>query len=408
MSVLLLQIALILVAAKVGGEICERWMKQPAVLGELVGGVLVGPSVLGWIPAENDFLLHFAELGAILLLFEVGLESNIAELFKVGKQALWVAVAGVIFPFIFGYFVAHAFGRTVMESIFVGAALTATSVGITARVFGDLRSLHTKEAKIVLGAAVADDVIGLIILAVVSGMAITKVISWVAVGQQTAMALIFLVGAILVGMKATPYILHWARKMQIRAAVSSTAVIFCLLLAAIADMVKLAPIVGAFAAGLILERADDKIHIEHKIKALADLFVPLFFVITGARMDVQMFNPATVAGRGTLVLGGVLFLVAVVGKVIGGMSVPGRKLNRLTIGIGMIPRGEVGLLFATLGLNSRVIDKGLYAAIIFVVITTTFITPPLLKLILHRHKPKGEDKQETSLNTRTSLASTVE
>jgi Kef-type K+ transport system membrane component KefB len=395
MHILLIQLALILAIAKISGEICERWLKQPAVLGELVGGVLIGQSVLGWIPAEDEFLRHLAEIGAILLLFEVGLESNVEELFKVGKQALWVAFAGVVFPFAFGYFVAHAFGRTVMEAIFVGAAMTATSVGITARVFTDLKSLHTKEAKIVLGAAVADDVIGLIILAVVSGMAVTKVISWSAVGLQTFMALVFLIGAIVIGMRATPLLLHWARQMQTRAALSSAAVIFCFLLSALAEVVKLAPIVGAFAAGLVLDKTDDKVHIEQKIKSLADLFVPLFFVMTGARMDAQMFNPATPSGRSTLLLGGALLLIAVIGKILGGISVPGKNLKRMTIGVGMIPRGEVGLLFASMGLTNKVIDSGLYAAIIFVVIMTTFMTPPLLKWLLSRQKLTGGRSTET-------------
>ncbi len=395
MHVILVQLALILIIAKISGELCERWLKQPAVLGELVGGVLIGQSVLGWIPGEDVFLHQLAEIGAVLLLFEIGLESNLDDLFKVGKQALWVAFAGVVLPFVFGYFVAHALGRTVMEAIFVGAAMTATSVGITARVFTDLKSLHTKEARIVLGAAVVDDVIGLIILAVVSGMAVTKVISWSAVGLQTFMALVFLVGAIVIGVRATPFLLHWARKMQTRAALSSSAVIFCFLLSALAEMVQLAPIVGAFAAGLVLDKTDDKVHIEQKIKSLADLFVPVFFVMVGARMDAQMFNPATASGRTTLILGGVLLVIAVLGKMLGGISVPGKGLKRLTIGVGMIPRGEVGLIFANMGLSSRVIDNSLYAAIIFVVITTTFMTPPLLKWLVSQHRPKGGQPAET-------------
>lgn len=395
MQVILVQLALIILVAKLGGEVCERWLKQPAVLGELVAGVLVGHSVLGWIPGEDAFLHKIAEIGAVLLLFEVGLESNLVDLFKVGKQALWVACAGVVLPFVFGYFVAHALGRTTMEAIFVGAAMTATSVGITARVFTDLKSLHTKEARIVLGAAVADDVIGLIILAVVSGIAVTNVVSWSTVGLQTFLALVFLVGAIVIGVRATPFLLHWARKMQTRAALSSSAVIFCFLLSALAEKVQLAPIVGAFAAGLVLDKTDDKVHIEEKIKSLADLFVPVFFVMVGARMDAQMFNPSTSSGRTTLLLGGVLLLVAVLGKVLGGITVPGKGLKRLTVGVGMIPRGEVGLIFANMGLSSKVIDNSLYAAIIFVVIMTTFMTPPLLKWLVSQHRPKGGQPAET-------------
>ena len=388
---LLLQIAIMLAAAKIGGELCERYLKQPAVLGELLFGIAVG--YFGWVQTENMTLFHLAEIGAVLLLFEIGLESDIEELFKVGFAALWVAVAGVVLPFAFGYGVAHAMGRTVMEAIFVGAALTATSVGITARVFADLGALHTREAKIVLGAAVADDVIGLIILAAVSGLAEQHSVSFAAIIKTTLIALLFLIGAIAIGMRATPFLLRQVRRMRTRAAVSSAAVVFCLLLATMAEMAGLAAIVGAFAAGLVLDKADDKLHIEEKVKSIADIFVPIFFVMTGARINLLMFNPVTTAGRATLILGGLLFVVAVIGKVIGGMTVPGKGLNRVTVGVGMIPRGEVGIIFATMGLTHKVIDQALYAAIIFVVAVTTFVTPPLLKITAGRGDAGEPDSQ---------------
>ncbi|HZP80998.1 MAG TPA: cation:proton antiporter [Chthonomonadaceae bacterium] len=386
---ILLQIAIMLAAAKLGGELCERWLKQPAVLGEIVFGVLAGQSVFGWVQGDSLTLQQIAEIGAVLLLFEVGLESDLEDLFKVGLAATWVAVAGVALPFLMGFFVARGLGHPPIQSLFVGAALTATSVGITARVFSDLNALHTKEAKIVLGAAVVDDVIGLIILAAVSGLAASKAVSWLAVAKLTLMAYLFLAGALILGLRATPLLLHWARRMRTRAAVPSVAVIFCLLLATLAETAQLAPIVGAFAAGLVLAKTEHKVHFEEQVKSIADIFVPIFFVMMGARMNLQVFDPTTAAGRTTLTIGGLLFVVALIGKVLGGLSVPGRGTKRWTVGIGMIPRGEVGLIFASIGLSKHVINDALYAAIILVVILTTFITPPLLKLAASRPGPKG-------------------
>jgi Kef-type K+ transport system membrane component KefB len=389
---ILLQIAIMLAAAKIGGEICERWLKQPAVLGEIVCGVLVGGSALGWVRGDSPTLIHIAEIGAVLLLFEIGLESDLNELFRVGPAALWVACAGVALPFVFGYLAAHALGQPPMQAIFVGAAMTATSVGITARVFADLKALRTKEARIVLGAAVADDVIGLVILAAVSGLAVTRVISVASIARLIALAVVFLAGALLVGLRATPLLLHWARRMRTRAALSSAAVVFCLLLATLAETAQLAPIVGAFAAGLVLARTEHRIHFEEKIRSVADIFVPIFFVMMGARMNLRMFDPAAPAGRATLAVGALLLLTAIAGKVLGGLIVPGRGVRRWTIGIGMIPRGEVGLIFAGIGLQRHVIGDALYAAIIFVVLCTTFLTPPLLKLLVQGAEMKGRAK----------------
>jgi len=371
----LLPIALMLAFAKLGGELCERYLKQPAVLAEIVVGVLLGGSFLGWVNGNNITLQEIAEVGAVLLLFEVGLESDIDELFKVGKEALWVAIVGVIAPFVLGYLVAHSMGLPSIESIFVGATLTATSVGITARVFSDLRTLHTREAKIVLGAAVADDVIGLVILAAVSGLAATKTISIASVSKTTGIALLFLVGAVVLGLKATPLLLKWARAMKTRAAVSSAAVVLCLLTAVVAQFSGLAPIVGAFACGLVLAKTEDKVHFDEKVRSIADLFVPVFFVMMGARMNLQSLTPQTIG------VGALLLIVAIVGKVIAGLSLPSKRIGRWIIAVGMIPRGEVGLIFASIGLSTKVINEGLYASIVFVVIVTTFMTPPLLKLV---------------------------
>ena len=372
---ILLPIALMLAFAKLGGELCERYLKQPAVLAEIVGGVLLGKSLLGWVNGDSITLQQIAEIGAVLLLFEVGLECDIDELFKVGKEALWVACAGVVLPFFLGYLVATSMGMPQMEAIFVGAALTATSVGITARVFSDLKTLHTREAKIVLGAAVADDVIGLVILAAVSGLAATKAISVASVGKTTGIALLFLVGAVVLGLKGTPFLLKWARAMKTRAAVSSAAVVLCLLTAVVAELSGLAPIVGAFACGLVLAKTEHKVHFDEKVRSIADLFVPVFFVMMGARMNLGSLSANAIE------VGLLLLVVAVIGKVAGGLTVPAKNIGRWIVAVGMIPRGEVGLIFASIGLSTHVINEALYASIVFVVIATTFITPPLLKLV---------------------------
>jgi Kef-type K+ transport system membrane component KefB len=212
-------------------------------------------------------------------------------------------------------------------------------------------------------------------LAAVSGLAATKTISIASVSKTTGIALLFLVGAVVLGLKATPLLLKWARAMKTRAAVSSAAVVLCLLTAVVAQFSGLAPIVGAFACGLVLAKTEVKVHFDEKVRSIADLFVPVFFVMMGARMNLQSLTPQTIG------VGALLLIVAIVGKVIAGLSLPSKRIGRWIIAVGMIPRGEVGLIFASIGLSTKVINEGLYASIVFVVIVTTFMTPPLLKLV---------------------------
>jgi Kef-type K+ transport system membrane component KefB len=206
----------------------------------------------------------------------------------------------------------------------------------------------------------------------------------VALGKLIGLAVLFLVGGVALGLKATPILLHWARRMRSHAAVPAAALIFCLVLASVAEMVKLAPIVGAFAAGLVLSRTQHKVHFEERLRSIAELFVPVFFVMMGARMSLSALSPGTPQGRAALLAGGLLLAAVVASKVLAGASVPLRGARRWVVGVGMIPRGEVTLIAATLGLQTKVIDEALYAAIIFVVICTTFITPPLLKALVGR------------------------
>ncbi|MDQ3813011.1 MAG: cation:proton antiporter, partial [Armatimonadota bacterium] len=299
----LMALLVLIVAAKIGAEIAER-MGQPSVLGEILAGILVGATGLGLITrglegghsvyhvfalsgtsaqATYEALDVLAEIGVILLLFEIGLHSDLYELRKVGKSALWVGFAGVVLPFVGGWYVAqHLLGLPVFASLFIGAALTATSVGITARVFHDMNLLHTAESQVVLGAAVADDVIGLVILAVVAAMGQSQQPGaapqnlWLQGATVSVIAVGFLVLAIGIGVKCVPLLQRGFETTRSRGAVTVIALAFCLLMAILGQYAKLAPIVGAFAGGLVLSHCNRREEIQEAIKPLADIFIPLF------------------------------------------------------------------------------------------------------------------------------------
>lgn len=393
---LLLSLVTLLVSAKLGAELAHR-CGQPAVLGELLAGLLVGASALKLIDGNDETLHLFAELGAVLLLFEVGLECDLTQLLRIGGTALYVAAAGVVLPFGFGYGVGVLLGEPTPVAIFLGAALTATSVGITARVFADMQRLQTKEAQIVLGAAVADDVIGLIILAVVSGLAVQQTVSLLKVAQVTGVALGFLVVTLVVGLRAAPQLLRLMDRARSHGVLVSGALALCFAVSWLAERSGLAPIVGAFAVGLLLARTEQVENLTGRIKPIAEWLIPVFFVMMGARMDLRTVSLATPEGRGTLLLAGLLFVVGVLGKVAGGGSVPTRTLNRALIGCGMIPRGEVGLIFADTGLKHKILTDRLYTAIVIMVMATTLVTPPLLKWILSRDPHTDPASEAVSL-----------
>jgi Kef-type K+ transport system membrane component KefB len=374
----ILSIILILIFAKIAGELAER-IGQPPVLGELIAGVILGSSVLGWVRL-NEPLLLLAELGVILLLFEIGLDSDMDEFLRTGASALVVALVGVVGPFAAGYVVSILFHLEPTVAIFIGATLTATSVGITARTLTDLGRLRTREAQIILGAAVIDDVLGLMILAVVSGLVSTGAVSAWEIVRLTVLAVAFLLGAIVLGARIAPQMLRIAKKLRTRGMLTISAFLFCLILALGAHELKLATIVGAFAAGLVLARTEDLAHIQERMKPVADIFVPIFFVALGISVNLQVFNPFNPETRGVLALLGALTGVAIVMKLFAGLGVLRRGVNRLVVGIGMIPRGEVGLIFASIGLFRQIITSSQYSAILAMVVVTTFITPPLLKL----------------------------
>ncbi|MFM2078535.1 MAG: High-affinity Na(+)/H(+) antiporter NhaS3, partial [Actinomycetota bacterium] len=385
---LLLDLLVVIVAAKALAELAER-VRVPAVLGEILAGILVGPSVLGLVELTGDrgvSLSMLAEIGVLLLLLQVGMEMDLGELGKVGKPSLLVAVVGVVVPFAAGAAVGLAFGESTNTSIFIGAALTATSVGITARVFGDLRALATTEARIVLGAAVADDVLGLIILTVVVKVVTGGSVDATTVLSTLGLAVLFLVVTGVVGIFGVPKLLDGIhRRATSPATVTVAALAVTIAFAELADAAKLAFIIGAFMAGLGLGRSAHHERIARDLGAVGNILIPVFFAGIGINADLgAMFKPSVLG------LAAVLCVVAVLGKLAAAVGTLGTRVDRLLVGLGMIPRGEVGLIFASIGLSNGVLDANQYGALILVVLVTTVITPPLLRWRLGTGTPVTE------------------
>lgn len=402
----LVGLAAMLIVAKLGGELFER-LGQTAVLGELVAGIIIGNLVLfGFNAAEplktNEIIGALAEIGVIILLFQIGLESDLKEMMEVGWSSLLVAALGVIAPFFLGWGVSAYFlpNESRLAHVFIGATLCATSVGITARVFKDLGKLATREARIILGAAVIDDVLGLMILAIVTGAIKAKAtgvaLSMTDVGLIAVKALVFLFGAIALGQFIVPRLLRGAGRLRSGGVLLTLAISFCLFLSWVAAKVNLAPIVGAFAAGLVLDevhykpaRASKERDLNDLLQPVSFVLVPIFFVLMGMKVDLRYFGQLELLGFAL-----VLTLAAIIGKQICAFGVVNRGTNRLAIGLGMIPRGEVGLIFAgigaalvlpnTNGVNEAVIGPATFGAVVIMVIVTTLVTPPLLKWSLAR------------------------
>jgi len=393
---ILLMLVVMLAAAKLLAELGER-ASQPAVLGELLAGLILGDSLLRLVNPKDEILHILAELGAVLLLFEIGLESDITELFRVGWRSLWVAVIGVVTPAVLGFGVSVLLGQPTMTAAFIGATLTATSVGITARVMKDLNILRWGESQIVLGAAVADDVIGLLILAVFSGLVQGETLSAWQIGKVLVLALVFLAGALTVGLKASHVLLKVAEQMRARAALVTAALVFCFLLAALAQLVGLAPIVGAFSAGLVLARTEHRIRITERAGAIADMLVPIFFVMMGAQMNLRAIDVTTPAGLSIVGLAALLIVVAILGKLASGLAVWRTRMRPWLVGVGMVPRGEVGLIFATIGLQQKVFDITVYTAVLILVMVTTLVTPPWLRALARRYGAHKRHLENESL-----------
>jgi Kef-type K+ transport system membrane component KefB len=422
-----LWIAIILLAAKISGFV-ERF-GQPAVLGELVIGVLIGNMVLlgcdFFEPIKHQPIIEFlSELGVVILLFQIGLESTLGDMLKVGKVSLMVAVAGVVVPFVVGTYMVGPLllpGLDFNAYLFFGATMTATSVGITARVFKDLNALNTPEARIVLGAAVIDDILGLILLAVISVIVTTGTASVGLVAVILAKAIGFLIGSFLLGHFLAPSMntlfskIHAGREMKFTLAIST-----CLVFAYAAQLIGLAPIVGAFAAGLVVtpihfkdfdepEVASDlkslttnmsveekksvealihkyeHHHVDHLIEPLAHFLVPIFFVLTGINVKLDtLFDPKVL----TVAIG--LSIAAILTKLVTGFFAG--KVNRMIVGWGMVPRGEVGLIFAMIGKSLGVVNDEVFSVIVIMVIITTLVTPPMLGMLIKKQKKAASNQ----------------
>jgi len=393
-----LALASIFIAGKAVSSIFVKF-KQPEVLGELIAGVILG--MLGLIPLYGelgyDFFHLLAEVGVAILLFEIGLETDLNDLIKVGLPSLIVAILGVVVPFFLGYYTIYLLadynlisfqseGALFLIALTVAATLTATSVGITARVLSELKKLNSTESKIILGAAVIDDVLGLIILAVVSGIVTTSGgsidgnlsinVSSILLISLKAFGFLFL--AIVVGNVFTKKLFIFVHSLKARGSLLLGALAYTFIFAYLAKLSGLAPIIGAFAAGLLLAKTNQKDLIEDRLKPVADVFIPIFFIMVGSAVDISSFNPFIKENIAVIILAVVLFIVAVIGKLISGLGAFQLNVNKLVIGIGMIPRGEVGLIFASMGLMTGVFTKSEYSAVTIMVMLTTFIAPPLL------------------------------
>lgn len=408
-SPVLLGLVIILAASRIGAHLAVR-IGQPAVLGELALGVVVGNvALLGYSGLEfvetNPGLDLLAEIGVVLLLFEVGLESRLEDMRRVGLSAMLVAVVGVAAPFALGWIgssllLPDAPGHVHM---FIGAVLCATSVGITARVFQDLGRIDSPEARIILGAAVIDDVLGLVILAVAQGVVMSAngsgSITAGAVGAMVLKATGFLVGGVLIGAWLAPRIFRLASLLRTHGMLAGAGLAFCFAFAYASSVAGLAPIVGAFAAGLILEEAHyselaerEQTNLRKLLEPTVALLVPTFFVLMGARVDLTVLGNVSTIGLALAIT-----LAAVIGKQACSLGVLQRGVSRLAVGIGMVPRGEVGLIFAAVGtrltLNGRpVIDSNTFSAVVIMVILTTFAAPPLLKWALLRDQRRAGPK----------------
>ncbi|HUR18603.1 MAG TPA: cation:proton antiporter [Acidimicrobiales bacterium] len=378
MNGVLLDILVVLVAAKLAAELAER-VGLPAVVGEILAGLAIGPSMLGLV-SPSDVLRTLGELGVILLLLQVGLEMDLEELGAVGKASILVAVVGVAMPFLVGFLVMSAFGESDNTAIFVGAALTATSVGITARVFGDLGVLASVEARTVLGAAVADDVLGLIILTVVVRIVSEGSVSIPGVAGVAGLAVAFLVVTAGLGARLSPALFGLVQKLsRSPGTLVGVALAFTLGVAELASAARLATVVGAFVAGLSLAKTAQADRIRRDLTPVGHLFIPVFFLQIGIDADIGSFARSRVLG-----IAAALLVVAVLTKLLAAVGATGSPGDKLLIGLGMLPRGEVGLIFAGIGLREGILGDDLYGALLLVVLLTTLVTPPLLGWRLRR------------------------
>ncbi len=372
----LLTLFIMLVAAKLMAELFER-LRQPAVAGEILAGVVIGPSLLGWAaPSEITSLL--AEIGVIFLLFTVGLETKPAAIFKVGKQAGVVAMLGVVAPLLGGWLLMRAWGSTSIEALFVGTAMVATSVGITARVLSAMGLLDAPTARIILGAAVIDDILGLLVLAIVSSMA-AGTVNYIEILTTAGLAIGFTAFVALVGAPVVTRVAPSIGRMRSGQGIFIFGLVLCLGLSVAASYIGVAAIIGAFLAGMALaEAAEDNPRMHRQMSGVTEFLVPFFLVNIGMQLSLGVFRSSSV-----ILLCVLVTLVAIVTKLLGcGLGAFNLGIRRAgQVGMGMVPRGEVGIIVAQIGLSLAVIGAELYGVVLFMAVATTVFAPPFLKLL---------------------------
>lgn len=380
---LLMTIMVMFIAAKIAAELFER-MKQPPVAGEIIAGVIIGPSVLGLV-APTDLTNSLSEIGVIFLLFLVGLETKPADIFRVGGRALAVAVMGVIVPFIAGYLLCWAWGLPRIEAIFVGAAMVATSVGITARVLGQMGLLHLQTSRIILGAAVIDDILGLIILAVVSSLAKGDV-NYAQIGTTAGLAIGFTLLVALVGAKTMNKLRPRVDRLRVGQSQLVFGLALCLALAFFASYIGVAAIIGAFLAGMALSESAEGTDMPHQVEAVTEFLLPFF--LTNIGMQVRL---DTLFTRDVMILAALVTLLAVATKLIacGAVSATFGLKRAVQVGMGMVPRGEVGIVVAQIGLGLAAVTDAIYGVVLLMAVATTLIAPPFLVMAF-----KGEKREE--------------
>ena len=381
---ILLALFVMMAAAKVLAEIFER-LRQPAIVGEILAGVLIGPSVLGWV-APSEITNTLAEIGVIFLLFTVGLETKPATIFRVGKTALLVAVLGVVAPFAAGYLLLQLWGGTVVQSLFLGTAMVATSVGITARVLNAMGLLDAPASRVILGAAVIDDILGLLLLALVMSAAAGQ-INYLEVGLTALLAVSFTLLVALIGPRAINRLAPRIESLRISQSLFVFGLLLCLGLSVAASYIGVAAIIGAFLAGMALAEATEGNETLHKqMNGVTEFLVPFFLVNIGMQLRLDVFRDSSVVGL-VLLVTLVAALTKLLGCGIGAMSLGWRRAAQ--VGTGMIPRGEVGIVVAQIGLSLTVITDALFGVVLFMSVATTLIAPPFLK-ILFREKSSSK------------------
>ncbi len=381
---LLMTLAVMFIAAKVAAEVFER-LKQPAIAGEIIAGVIIGPSVLALV-APSQLTDSLSEIGVIFLLFFVGLETKPADIFRVGGRALVVAVMGVIVPFIAGYLLCYLWGLPQIEAIFVGAAMVATSVGITARVLGQMGLLHLQTSRIILGAAVIDDILGLIILAVVSSLAKGGV-NYAQIATTAGLAVGFTVLVALVGAKTMNKLSPKVDRLRLAQSKLYFGLGLCLVLAFVASYIGVAAIIGAFLAGMALSESAEGTDMPHQVEAVTEFLLPFFLTNIGMQLKL-----GTMVNREVIILAVLVTLLAVVTKLVacGAVSMSLGLRRAVQVGMGMVPRGEVGIVVAQIGLGLAAVSDAIYGVVLVMAVATTLIAPPFLVLAF-----KGEERQET-------------